>query len=196
MLDDVEKAIQLDPNNSVYHHMRGWWLMKGKRYDEALRECRMALDLDPKNPFAYHTMSRTYEEMGDCTKAVEYARTAMSLRPGEVNLTSNLKRVQKKCNKPTAGGDRLVGVWKWFNGAQVHFCSNGTSTAYQYGQVGNAGNWSYIDQNRLTIRNTWKTGGWVDTLQPNADGKSLKGQNQNGNKVTAEKMDGSPRCGQ
>ena len=192
----MKKAIQLDPNNSVYHHMRGWWLIRDKRYEEALRECRIALDLDPNNPFAYHTMSYTYEEMGDCAKAVEYARKALSLRPGEANLINNLKRVEKKCNKPAANASPLIGVWRWFNGAQVHFCSNGKSTAYQYGQVGNTGNWSYIDQSRLIIKNTWKIGGWVDTLQLSADGKSLKGQNQNGNKVTANKINGSPKCSQ
>ena len=100
-LADVEKAIQLNPNSSLYHHMRAWWLMKHKRYQEALEECRVALRLNPKNLFAYHTLSRTREEMGSCQDALKYARKALSLRPNSQGLKNNLARLMKKgCGGP------------------------------------------------------------------------------------------------
>ena len=95
-LADVEKAIKLNPKNSVYHHMRGWWLMKHKRYQEALQECRIALRQNPNSPFAYHTLSRTYEEMGECQKALATAQKALSLKPGNQGLKNNLARLRKK----------------------------------------------------------------------------------------------------
>jgi tetratricopeptide (TPR) repeat protein len=106
-LRDVESAIKHQSDNSIYHHMRAWWLMKFQRYQEAVQECGIALKLNPKNPFAYHTLSRTHQEMGQCAKALEYAHKSLSLRPQDRNLANHLARLKKE----GCGAVDISGVW-------------------------------------------------------------------------------------
>ena len=44
---DLKRAIELDPNNSVAHRSYAHYLMLHRRFDEALEENKLAIDLAP-----------------------------------------------------------------------------------------------------------------------------------------------------
>lgn len=57
-LEDVERAIALQPRNADFHHQRGWILAEDLQFDEAIREYRRALTLDPALAASYEHLAR------------------------------------------------------------------------------------------------------------------------------------------
>ncbi|HJQ66875.1 MAG TPA: hypothetical protein VJ816_10875 [Gemmatimonadales bacterium] len=57
-LRDMERAIALQPRNPDFHHLRGWILAWGLQFDEATREYRRALALDPGLALSYEHLAR------------------------------------------------------------------------------------------------------------------------------------------
>ena len=91
---------------------------------------------------------------------------------------------------PAPGGDpvkawglrrQIIGKWKWFNGGTPDFRADGTID-------GNPQNtWTVTDAASRQITVKWGTR-WIDTLRLSADRNRLEGQNQNGNRVWADKI--------
>jgi WD40 repeat protein len=86
----------------------------------------------------------------------------------------------------TRAGDKdpVVGTWKWFDGSQVTVAENGSFT--QNGKRG--GTWRAMDAGKREYQLRWSPPKKsVDELTLSADGKSLDGKNQFGQRVTGTK---------
>ena len=77
----------------------------------------------------------------------------------------------------------IVGTWSWFTGETVVIRPDSTFYSEK-----NKGRWEHTDQSSRRYTMRWDVGGWIDSLELSADGKSLTGQNQHGTSVTATKM--------
>jgi hypothetical protein len=78
------------------------------------------------------------------------------------------------------GSGDIVGKWKWFNGAEVTFYSNGAVDASNNAK----GSWQCADPAGRVYVVKW-TNGWTDTLTLSTDGQRLRGKNNMGAPVTA-----------
>ena len=91
--------------------------------------------------------------------------------------------VQARCNA-------IVGRWRWFNGINVDFFSNGLWKAVN--QEG-AGRW-FCEKSKFHGGVTGSVvvipdrGKWQDTVRVSTDGKSLSGKNQQGVRVSATRI--------
>jgi Tfp pilus assembly protein PilF len=57
-LNDYEAALKLAPDSANLHVLRALMLYRLGRHDEAVEECRRALQLDPGNQRAHQLMAR------------------------------------------------------------------------------------------------------------------------------------------
>ena len=77
--------------------------------------------------------------------------------------------------------DPVVGQWKWFNGA--------THELWGDGQIKDqpGASWKVVDPTARKYTFSWQGGSVVDTLVLSPDGMSLKGTNNQGDAVSAER---------
>jgi tetratricopeptide (TPR) repeat protein len=82
-------AIEVNPNISILHMELGRNLRFLEVYDDAIKEFTLANTLNPSDPEPDLFISRTYATMGDYTKALQYAESAMKDRPTDPSLHGN-----------------------------------------------------------------------------------------------------------
>jgi TolB-like protein/Tfp pilus assembly protein PilF len=82
------RAVELDPNSSLSHHIYGRYLMSRGRFDEATAELKIAIDLDPAsifNHFVYGVSfiySRRYDEaVAQLKRVIEMDRNVSAAYP-------------------------------------------------------------------------------------------------------------------
>jgi eukaryotic-like serine/threonine-protein kinase len=69
-LDQMHKARQIDPLSPVIHHHSAWVYMLARRFEDAMRVSRAALEVDPEYPFGHWWSGIASTELGDHQAAV------------------------------------------------------------------------------------------------------------------------------
>lgn len=87
------RAVELNPNSSLAHHIYGRYLITRGRYDEATAELKLAIDLDPAsifNHFVYGVSflySRRYDEaIAQLKRVIEMDRNFSAVYPWYLSL--------------------------------------------------------------------------------------------------------------
>jgi Flp pilus assembly protein TadD len=75
----VEKARTLDPLSLVMNAFLGLTYFKARQFTRAVNAARVAVELDPNNPFAHYILSRTLCATGEFEHAVVEAEAACRL---------------------------------------------------------------------------------------------------------------------
>lgn len=75
-IGEAEEARYIDPLSAPTAGFVGFSLYRARRFDEALREARRAMELDPSSPVVNWFLSLIYLQRGDCGRAREAALTA------------------------------------------------------------------------------------------------------------------------
>ena len=77
-MEAFEQAIELNSNDAIAYHSKGWLLNDLKRHEEALLACEKALQLDPNYALAYHTkgfallkLKRYEDALADFEQAIQ-----------------------------------------------------------------------------------------------------------------------------
>ena len=70
----IQRAQELDPLSPLINADAGWYYFYARRYDEALRECRRALETDPGFAFARQCMMEAHHAQGNDDAAAGDAR--------------------------------------------------------------------------------------------------------------------------
>jgi eukaryotic-like serine/threonine-protein kinase len=69
-LEQMHKARQIDPLSPVIHHHSAWVYMLARRFDDAMRVARSALEVEPDYPFGHLWCGIAATELGDHQTAV------------------------------------------------------------------------------------------------------------------------------
>lgn len=88
-IQEYRQAIQLNPNLAILHIELGQNLRLLQVYEDAIKEFTLANTLNPTDPEPDRLISRTYATIGEYTKALQYAESAMKDRPTDPNLRGN-----------------------------------------------------------------------------------------------------------
>ena len=86
---EYRAAIEINPNIPILHMELGQNLRILQVYDEAIREFTLANTLNPPDPDPDLLISRTYATIGEYTKSLQYAETAVKDRPTDPMLRGN-----------------------------------------------------------------------------------------------------------
>jgi tetratricopeptide (TPR) repeat protein len=78
----VRKAIAIKSNVGAYHDTHGWVLYKLGRYEEALRELRLAVQTAPDTPELRYHLAAVYAKLGRKDDALVELEKALALKPG------------------------------------------------------------------------------------------------------------------
>jgi TolB-like protein len=78
---NIERAIALQPRNPDFHHLRGWILAWDLQLDEAIREYRRALALDPALAATYEHLARAATIQHRLDDALAAFDSAIRLEP-------------------------------------------------------------------------------------------------------------------
>lgn len=69
---------QLDIEAGDYYYInRGWCYIKLKRYEEAQKDFNLAIEMEPKNPYAYNGLAHTYKEQKQYQEAIKFFEKAI-----------------------------------------------------------------------------------------------------------------------
>lgn len=71
------------PDNETGHHAVAAALMRLRRYDEAEKALKKALELNPRFASAWHNLGKLHVARGDWPKAIDAFEKALAIRPGE-----------------------------------------------------------------------------------------------------------------
>jgi tetratricopeptide (TPR) repeat protein len=76
----IQRAQELDPLSPVINADAGWYYFYGRRYDEAIRECRRALEADPQFGFAVNCILASHRQQHDYQAALADAKRLFEIR--------------------------------------------------------------------------------------------------------------------
>jgi len=79
VIEEYNKAIELDPNNPVYHNNKGIVLEQMARLEEAVEEFGKAIELDPNNPVYHMNKGNTLSDLRRYQEAIEEYNKAIEL---------------------------------------------------------------------------------------------------------------------
>ena len=79
---ELKRAIELNPNFGLAHYSAyAWWLVFMGRQDEAVREAKRGLELDPFSPGACHSLASMYFFGRQYDEALEQIRKCVEMFP-------------------------------------------------------------------------------------------------------------------
>jgi len=100
----AKRAIQLDPAQLGLRMVTSAFLSNARRYDEAIEQCQIALDLNPNYP-AYHQLSEVYVSKGLYGDAVSAYQKFLTLEGASEEEVAGLADAYQISGKE--------GYWRW-----------------------------------------------------------------------------------
>ncbi len=76
----IQRAQELDPLSPIINADAGWYYFYARRYDDAIRECRRALDQDPHFGFAMNCIMASHRQQRNYRAALDDARQLLRIR--------------------------------------------------------------------------------------------------------------------
>ncbi|RMF59260.1 MAG: hypothetical protein D6743_16595, partial [Calditrichaeota bacterium] len=92
-------AQELDPLSLIINASWGHRLYYARRYDQAIAQCKKALELDGDFVFALHYLGGVYEKKGLCDQAIEVLEKAMTLSQENPPNIAALSRTYATCGR-------------------------------------------------------------------------------------------------
>ncbi len=107
-LAQMREAQQLDPLAPVIMTSTGWVLLRGRRPDEAVHECRRAIDLDPKFVRGHLCLGEAYEQQGQFDHAAKEFLQGKILGGDTTEIIAALKDATERSGYPGYFTTRLA----------------------------------------------------------------------------------------
>ena len=76
-----ERVIALNPGDAFSHGAHGWYLLNRRRFDDAIREVKKALELDPLMPLHYAWSVGLHWSVGRYDEAIQEFAKAVEIEP-------------------------------------------------------------------------------------------------------------------
>ena len=80
-IEDYDKAIEEDPQDSAIYYRRGISYKRLGKYDSALKDYNRTIILDPKNPWVYNDRGNIFDMKGNYERAIQDYTKAIALYP-------------------------------------------------------------------------------------------------------------------
>jgi tetratricopeptide (TPR) repeat protein len=98
----------LDPL-SAFSAAIGWHVFYcARQYDETIKVCRAALEMEPRIGSAYYGLLLSFEQRGEYAKAIE--QRVLSIQPGDPDIEQRKRDADRLRRALSSGGER--GYWK------------------------------------------------------------------------------------
>jgi len=81
--EELNRALQLNPNSSTVRGLRGLYFQRVGNYRDALTEFQSAARLEQKNPAWWVSIGESYAKLGDLIRALKAYQYATTLAPEE-----------------------------------------------------------------------------------------------------------------
>ena len=98
-LQEMKKALELEPASLVMNTFMGATLYYAGRYDEAIDQCRRTVEMDPNFAVAHWHLGLAYEQKQVFDEAIEEFRKAISLSQGSPLMRAALGHAYAKAQK-------------------------------------------------------------------------------------------------
>lgn len=124
----IKRAIEIDRDHEVIHYTYGNIRFAQSKFDMALTEYIVALDLGFNNPMLYYQLSRCFKHKEDYQKAIEYIKVAIKLKEDEPpywNKYGLLLFATKKYQESIKAFKKAISIKEYaiyyYNLAEVYF---------------------------------------------------------------------------
>jgi DNA-binding winged helix-turn-helix (wHTH) protein/tetratricopeptide (TPR) repeat protein len=98
-LEEMERALQLEPTSLVMNSFMGATLYFAGRYNEAVEQCRRTIEMDPNFAVAHWHLGLAYEQTGTFDEAIAEFQRAITLSGGSPLLKASLGHAYAKANR-------------------------------------------------------------------------------------------------
>lgn len=98
-MEEIKKALDLDPNNNDVLIEAGWKYLNSGRFDEAYRLFRKALALNPRASQNYWSLGWLYVWLGEYGKGEHWAKKLLEIHPDDVPAQEMLMRIYLTQNR-------------------------------------------------------------------------------------------------
>jgi tetratricopeptide (TPR) repeat protein len=106
-VQEMKKALELEPASLVMNTFMGATLYYAGRYDEAIDQCRRTIQMDPNFAVAHWHLGLAYEQKQLLDAATEEFRKAISLSGGSPLMKAALGRAYAKAQKTHEANEML-----------------------------------------------------------------------------------------
>ena len=106
-VQEMKKALELEPASLVMNTFMGATLYYAGRYDEAIDECRRTIEMDPNFAVAHWHLGLAYEQKQALDAATEEFKKAISLSGGSPLMQAALVRAYAKSQKKHEANEML-----------------------------------------------------------------------------------------
>ena len=106
-VQEMKKALELEPASLVMNTFMGATLYYAGRYDEAIDQCRRTIQMDPNFAVAHWHLGLAYEEKQVLDAATEEFKKAISLSGGSPLMKAALGRAYAKSQKKHEANEML-----------------------------------------------------------------------------------------
>lgn len=94
-----EKALEIDPQDSMTHSNLGNAWLTGGDVRKAIRHYRAALKIAPENAAAHSNLGVAFNTLGDYDKAIHHFNQAVTLDPNRMEIYNNIGNILARQNK-------------------------------------------------------------------------------------------------
>ena len=115
---DLAKAVELAPDNALFHREFGIALFDSGQYKPAQEQFDFALRLNPKDPDSFIWRAKSAECLGEKEKAIADLNTAVELKPTYSEAYSQLARLYTQTGKPARAAEVLAQQKQFANSAE------------------------------------------------------------------------------
>lgn len=98
-LEEMKRALQLEPTSLVMNSFMGATLYYAGRYEEALEQCRRTIEMDPNFAVAHWHIGLVYEQKEMFDEAIAEFQTAITLSGGSPLLKASLGHAYAKAKR-------------------------------------------------------------------------------------------------
>ncbi len=111
MEKELQRAIELNPNNAMAHQYYGYLLSALGRFDEAIAEMKRAMELDPLSPNKQNSLGATFYRAGRYDEALEQFR---EVPDPDANSERRHRRMaaiyERRAQQREAANELLIGL--------------------------------------------------------------------------------------
>src|SRR6185369_1188399 len=98
-LEEMKRALQLEPTSLVMNSFMGATLYYAGRYDEAIEQCRRTIEMDPNFAVAHWHLALAYEQKGLFDEAIAEFQRATTLSGSSPLMKASLGHAYAKANR-------------------------------------------------------------------------------------------------